>query len=150
MASFSELLRIHAELDEQFLLHQHALLHFDFKKAAQLLEKYRAALYEHMLFEENVLLPMYSTRAVIERSGETKLFLDEHVKMRNWIQLFSEMITELATQANPETRLLKLLDRESFFLKLCSHHDNREAKFLYPCLDAVTTEEERAQLLSSA
>jgi len=146
--SFSELLKIHVELDELFLLHQHALLHFEFDKAADLLKKYRATLNEHMRFEEDVLLPIYTSRAVIERSGETKLFLDEHKKMRDWVQLFSETIAELAQDPAPENKLLKLLDRESFFLKLCSHHDNREARFLYPSLDAATTNEERAQLLT--
>jgi hemerythrin-like domain-containing protein len=103
-----------------------------------------------MALEEEQLLPLYDERATPEAAGETRLFLDDHEKMRNWLQLFSETVAQLAAETSPEDLLLKLLDRESFFLKLCSHHDNREERFLYPALDKGTTETEREKLLESA
>jgi len=146
MPSFSDLLEIHRELDACFAEHQHALLHFEFERARDLLRTYETKLVAHMSFEENVLLPIYA-RAEPQRSGEAQLFLDEHEKMKNFVQMFFEALTELARENSPEPLLLKLLDREFFYLKLCSHHDNREAKFLYPGLDAVTTDTEKTELL---
>ena len=59
----------------------------------------------HMKYEEAVLLPLYEQRATIERGGETKLFLDEHEKMTNFIKLFLEPIDELANASSPEPLL---------------------------------------------
>jgi hypothetical protein len=148
MPSFSDLLEIHRELDACFAEHQYALLHFEFVRAGDLLRTYEAKLLAHMSFEEDVLLPIYG-RAETDRGGEAKLFLDEHEKMKNFIQMFFEALGELSRTNTPEPMLLKLLDREFFYLKLCSHHDNREAKYLYPGLDAVTSETEKTRLLMS-
>ena len=148
--SFSELLDIHRSLDELFARHQYALLHFDFTGAAELLAHYNEYLTAHMRHEEELLLPVYSERATIERGGDTKLFLDEHEKMRNFVAMLTEALAELANADPPEPKLLQLLDREFFYLKLCSHHDGREARFLYPALDTVTSDEERAELLEGS
>lgn len=150
MKSFSDLLKIHEKLDEDFRQHQYALLHFEFERAAKLLLAYRDRLLEHMSFEEEVLLPIYDQKATIAPAGETTLFLKEHEKMRDWIALFIDTIKKLQSEDPPEPVLLNLLDRENFYLKLCSHHDNREATFLYPGLDAVTSLEERVELLADA
>jgi hemerythrin-like domain-containing protein len=146
MLSFLELLDVHKDIDTLFAEHQYALLHFDFDLATARLKEYEAKLLTHMNDEEELLLPLYHERSVIKKGGELKLFLDEHEKMRGYVNLFLETVTSLALEARPEPLLLKLLDREFFFLKLCSHHDIREERFLYPALDEATTDEERSEI----
>ncbi|MBK9528413.1 MAG: hypothetical protein IPO41_08880 [Acidobacteria bacterium] len=41
----------------------------------------------------------------------------------------------------------QLLDREAFYLRLCSHHDRRRADYLYPILDALLADEEKYEML---
>src|SRR5262245_1362579 len=106
MRSFIDLLTIHRELDSLFTRHQHALLHFDFPSAGELLHAYKERLEHHMVFEEEHPIPLYEERASIERGGETKLFLDEHAKMRNFVQLFVEATDQLAGEGSPEDPVL--------------------------------------------
>jgi len=150
MDSFGELLEVHRDLDTVFRQHQHALLHFDLERAAELLRVYRGKLEQHMSFEEETLLPLYEERVKIERGGEVKLFIDEHEKMKNFVQLFIHATEQLSNESSQEDAVLTLLDREFFYLKLCSHHDTREARFLYPGLDAVMSAAERSDLLNAS
>jgi hemerythrin-like domain-containing protein len=146
MSSLSDLLQIHAELDVLFLRHQYALLRSEFDLAFTLLESYERSLLAHMTDEEEYLLPLYIERADIQRGGAVDLFVSDHEKMREWLKVFANTAESLKTGEDREKLLLELLDRESFYKRLCSHHDIRESRFLYPALDAITTEDERSQL----
>ena len=94
------------------------------------------------------MLPLYAEQAPTEKGGDVKLFLSEHEKMRQYVKLFTETTERLATESQPEKLLLQLLDRESFYKRLCSHHDLREGNVLYPALDGITTEAERSELFA--
>lgn len=148
MISFSELLVVHTRLDKMFEMHQFALLHFEFQEALERLKQYDAVLSVHMSHEEEILLPLYAKRAAIEKGGAVKLFLDEHEKMRQHVLLFMQTVEKLPSDPNTEKTLLMLLDRESFYKRLCSHHDLRESGILYPALDDITEADERSEILS--
>jgi hypothetical protein len=148
MKSFSKLMDLHREIDDIFFAHQSALLHFEFGQASTLLETYRTALLRHMQDEEDILLPLYAERAEAARGGAPQIFLDDHEKMRGFVELFFEQTAKLAAEPHPESGLLLLLDREAFYKRLCAHHDNRESGMLYPALDEVTSEAEKTDLLS--
>lgn len=147
MRTLSDLLRLHVELDEMFLAHQFLLLRFDFKRAFFLLEEYESYLLRHMKDEEEILMPVFKSRGFQTPGGNAQLFFKEHSRMRGWISFFKQQIAKLATDTEPEGDLILLLDRQSFFKRLCSHHDRREANFFYPELDRITTNIEKAELL---
>lgn len=148
MKTFGELLKLHREIDEMFFAHQCALLRFKFETALSLLERYETALLRHMRDEEDLLLPFYDKRCPATRNGATKLFLDDHEKMRSFVNLFKEETEKLADSPQPESVLLMLLDREAFYKRLCSHHDKRERETLYPALDEFTSEAEKLEMLA--
>ena len=147
MKKLSDLLTLHVELDEMFLAHQRRLLHFDFNGAFSILDEYESFLLSHMNDEEKILLPIYKSRGSQTPCGNAQLFLKEHSRMREWVTFFKQQITKLAADATPEGDLIRLLDRQSFFKRLCSHHDRREADFLYFELDRITSDSEKADLL---
>jgi len=147
MAVISDLMKVHKVIDDLFFEHQKALLHFDFEKALGMLRAYQSTLLSHMADEENVLLPVYSERAEFPDAGAPKLYFDDHTKMRSYIDLFMQETFGLASESEIERKLLQLLDREAFYMRLCSHHDRRESDFLYPILDALLSEEERREML---
>lgn len=148
--SFATLLDLHAELDDLFAEHQFALLHFDFDQALGKLRDYERCLLAHMVDEEEYLIPIYAERGEIPRAGAPKLFLDDHEKMRAHLSLFIETTESLQGEKEPEALVIKLLDREAFFKRLCGHHDIREREILYPVLDAVTDATERADLIEQS
>ena len=148
MKKISELLNLHLDLDRMFFDHQCSLLRFDFPAALARLEQYSKCLLVHMHNEENVLLPIYAERATIIKAATVQIFADDHDKMRNFIKLFEEQIAKLVSEPHPEAGLILLLDREAFYKRLCSHHDKREHEHLYPALDEVTSDAEKADILS--
>jgi hemerythrin-like domain-containing protein len=141
-------MQVHTVLDDMFFDHQRSLLHFEFDQALSLLEMYETTLLRHMLDEEMVLLPIYSERATQSGAGSPKLFFDDHAKMRSFVKLFKEATAALKGEPNVDKVLLQLLDREAFYLRLCSHHDKRETDFLYPILAGILSDEEERELMS--
>lgn len=147
MAVISDLMKVHKVIDELFFEHQRALLHFDFEKALRILIAYESTLLNHMADEESILLPVYEERADFPAAGSPKLFYDDHAKMRSHIELFKQKTSEMPAESELDRVLLQLLDREAFYLRLCSHHDRREADFLYPMLDGLLSDKEKHEML---
>lgn len=148
MRNISDLLQFHHELESHFERHQFALLHFDFEEALRHLDLYETELRKHIADEEEILMPIYAERGDLPRAGGVQLFLDEHEKLLAHLELFREQTKKLAIEKEPERGLILLLDRESFYKRLNSHHDNRERDIFFPILDRVTTEDEKADILA--
>ena len=148
MTYINDLKRVHHLIDEMFFDHQKALIHFEFNKALTLLEMYETVLLRHMQDEEMVLLPVYSERAKFAGAGAPKLFFDDHEKMRKFVELFKKKTVDLRRSIDLDKALLQLLDREAFYLRLCSHHDKRETDFLYPILEEILSDDEKYDLMS--
>ena len=146
--SFSELLRVHARLDELFLDHQRALLRLDLSTALDALEVYETELLAHMQDEEELMIPLYRERAEAPVGGTAEIFLGEHDKLRQFLVLFKEELAKMETSEDLERGVLFLLDSQHIFKRLLVHHDNREKKMLYPLLDQITTEQERDDLFA--
>ena len=66
--------------------------------------------------------------------------------MRRLVARFKEVAARLPEAEDMERAALRLLDAETAFKHLCEHHDAREEQILYPALDRVTTDEEKARL----
>jgi hemerythrin-like domain-containing protein len=148
MTYIKDLERVHLLLDDIFLDHRKALLHFEFEEALTLLEMYESILIRHMQDEELVLLPVYAERAEFSGAGSPKYFFDDHTKMRSYVELFKEKTAGLERELNIDKALLQLLDREAFYMRLCSHHDKRETDFLYPILEQILSQDEERELMS--
>ncbi len=146
--SFTDLLQVHARLDELFLAHQRALLRLDLKTAFSALEIFETELIAHMQDEEELMIPLYGERTEAPVGGATSIFLGEHDKMRQYLVLFKEEMTKLAAKKDLEREVIWLLDSQHLFKRLLVHHDTREKKMLYPLLDQVTTKEERDGLFA--
>lgn len=145
--SIASLMSVHDELDAIFLEHQRALLHLDRSTALTALERYEDCLMRHMNDEEDKLLPIYSERCEFPAVGAPKLYLDEHEKMRAHTALLIGSTAALADADDIEKAVLRLLGHEAFYLRLCGHHDKREAEYLYPLLDAALSDDEKLGLL---
>ena len=146
MKSFSDLLRLHHELDELFFEHQRALIRGDLEVALAKLEGYEKELLDHIWDEEEVLIPIYAARAEAPVGGSAEIFLNEHRKIREYLALFKAEFVKLSAAADLERAVIFLLDSQVIYKRLLVHHDTRERKFLYPLLDEITTEQEKPSL----
>ena len=147
MKNFIGLMQYHAELHELFYQHQRALLHLDFADAWRWLKEYETALLKHIRDEEELLFPLYDERAERVRGETIDVFMGDHQKMRLYLELYNKEVPTLREEAEPERKVLQILDSQGTFKRLCGHHDVRERKVLYTALDSLTTEEEKARLL---
>jgi len=145
--TFLSLLDIHRALDELFFEHQAALIGLDFDRARSRLAEHRSELREHMRYEEEVLLPVYERAGSIP-GGPIELFTGEHRRMMEFIDRFSVAVAELERAPDQVRGVIALLDDEAVFKSLCQHHDQRERNILFPALDRVTVDQERADLIA--
>ncbi|HEX7294957.1 MAG TPA: hemerythrin domain-containing protein [Pyrinomonadaceae bacterium] len=146
MKSFNDLLVIHRQLDQEFLEHQRALIRGDLIAALRRLDEYERQLLDHIKDEEEILLPIFGARVEAPVGGSAEIFRNEHIKIRDYVELLKAEIPKLSKAEDRERAAIFMLDSETTFKRLMVHHDNREQKFLYPRLDQVTTEGERAQI----
>ncbi len=146
------LMELHHGLEELFLEHQEALLALDVDEALRRLAAYERVLLRHMADEEERFIPVYAARAGRIEGGPVELFLGEHRKMREFLASFAEDLEQMRPRRGTELRraVLALFDRQAMYKHLVEHHDRREQNVLYPQLDRVTGEEERAALLGPA
>lgn len=145
--SFLAILAIHEHLDELFLLHQEALLKLDLTLAAARLQAFERELQTHIRVEEELLLPVYQRAGRIP-GGPIEFFTGEHQRLLAMLARFAETIEQLKhNQTDLDREVIRLFDAEAVFKSLMQHHDQRERNILYPKLDEVTEEAERAVLL---
>ena len=147
MTSFSDLLRLHRDLDDFFLEHHRALLRLNLERASEVLDRYERDLLAHIGDEENFMMPLYRQRANAPTGGAPEIFEGEHEKLRQFLMLFRAELEKLKWVDDLERGILFLIDSQHLFKRLLVHHDTREKKFLYPLLDEVTTEVERQSIL---
>ena len=151
--SFSSLKVLHERLDELFLLHQETLLdpHPDrvvwADRALDHLDRYEAALHEHIRLEEEILLPVYRRAGRIP-GGPEEFYTGEHAKLIKMLLSCREQLLRVRDGLVGRRRgTISLFDQESVLKSLTLHHHQREENLLFPTLDRVTDEVERSHLL---
>ena len=69
--------------------------------------------------------------------------------MLEFLTRFAATLDELKKESgDPVRRVIRLLDEEAMFKRLCDHHDMRERNIFFPALDRVTDETERLELIN--
>lgn len=142
--SFMEMLHVHSILSELFQLHQETLLDADIPLALKRLGEFEAALRSHIKDEEEVLLPVFERAGKVE-GCTAEILKFEHKRMLRFVSTFRKMLKRV--KKGNKRDMIRLLDMQSEFKRLVDHHDLRERNALYPVLDKVTKNSERALLL---
>ena len=144
---FSILLSEHDELEELFDKHQRALIVKDLGAAVATISKFENELKRHIAYEDEVLLPLFAAKRAETEGATLPIFHAEHRKLRETAANLSKSTAALSDSSDILGSILKLLDDESLFKGLFSHHALREENLFFPRLDACTTEFERKRAL---
>ena len=151
--TFSALKVLHERLDELFLLHQESLLDQTgdggewADRSLALLDRYEAALREHLRLEEELLLPVYRRAGKIP-GGPEEFYTGEHARLLTILARCRGLLLELRRGELERRRgTIRLFDEESVFKSLTQHHHQREENLLFPTLDEVADESERTRLI---
>lgn len=147
MTSFLDLLEVHRDLDELFLRHQEALLERDLPRAMGWLARHREAVVRHAHDEERELLPLYAS-VPRERRQAASVFVQEHQRLHEMLDRIETLLLSSADRPLEARTILHLLEREASYKHLFEHHDQRERSQLFPALDELVPEGQRAAILS--
>ncbi len=147
MTSFLDLLGLHRDLEELFLLHQEALVERDLARALELFARYRSAVQKHAEDEERELLPIYAS-VPRERRQAAEVFVQEHRRLHELLDRLEDLLASSVGRPLDTRTVLHLVEREATYKHLFEHHDQRERTQLFPALDQLVPEDQRAAILA--
>lgn len=148
MTTFHRLEEYHTELEALFARHQAAVVERRFDEARRLLLHYRGAVAAHAQEEELELLPVLRAYAGDVPGGTQEIFRKEHAKL---VAMIDEALETMGPPGSGGTtgQVIALLELEAHYKNLFAHHVLREHNVLFPTLDRVIGEPERARILGN-
>ena len=123
----------HDRLEELFKTFQ-KLKRSDFAKAKEAFKAFKFGLQRHIVWEEDLLFPLWEEKTGMSEGGPTFVMRAEH----RWIGEQLEAIHEKVAEQNPDSE-----QEEQALLDILGSHNMKEERVLYPSIDQVTTQEER-------
>lgn len=123
----------HERLDALFKSFQ-TLKRTDFSKAKSAFLEFKAGLQRHVVWEEDVLFPLWERKSGMTGGGPTIVMRSEHREIGEWL----EAIHRKLLAQNPETER-----EEETLLDLLDRHNMSEEEVLYPEMDRMISAEER-------
>jgi hemerythrin superfamily protein len=122
----------HDRLDALFQSFQ-TLKRHDFVKAKEAFKQFKFGLQRHIVWEEELLFPLWEEKTGMSEGGPTFVMRTEHRQIGQQLEAIHQKVAE----QNPESE-----QEEEALLKLLGSHNLKEERVLYPSIDDVTTPEE--------
>ena len=129
----------HDRLDELFKTFQQ-LKRSDFPKAKEAFKEFKFGLQRHIVWEEDVLFPLWEKKTGMSESGPTPVMRHEHRQIGQQLEAIHGKVSE----QNPDS------DKEEQALQdLLGSHNRKEELRLYPAIDQVAGTEGQEAILQS-
>ncbi len=109
----------------------------DFTKAAAAFVEFKFGLQRHIVWEEDVLFPKWEENSGMAEGGPTQVMRTEHRIIGDCL----EAIHQKVQANNPDSDL-----EEQRLLDVLKSHNMKEERILYPSIDQVISDGERAEL----
>jgi hemerythrin-like domain-containing protein len=129
----------HDRLDELFKNFQQ-LKRSDFAKARETFKEFKIGLQRHIVWEEELLFPMWEEKTGMIEDGPTPVMRFEHEQIKQLLDAIRQKVErqDLDTDRDEQT-----------LVNLLSSHNRKEERALYPAIDNVTSADERATVFSN-
>ncbi len=128
----------HDRLDGLFRRFQE-LKRADTPSAKQLFAQFKAGLERHIVWEEEILFPLFEARTGMCGCGPTAVMRLEH-------QQIKQHLAEIARRLGRDE--LAIESEEDALLGVLGMHNEKEENILYPIIDQVVTEQERDEVFA--
>ena len=128
----------HDELDD-FLKKFQSLKLKEYAQARAFFRKFKFGLQRHILWEEEILFPLFESKTGMTDSGPTAVMRQEHILIKAALEALHLKVQKNDPDSNKEE--LTLVD-------LLTSHNYKEEKILYPAIDKLTTAQEKAVLFN--
>ena len=129
----------HDRLEELFKKFQE-LKRTDFPKAKAFFKEFRFGLQRHILWEEEILFPLFEQKSGLIHGGPTEVMRSEH----RIIVKYLEAIHEKVKAHDPDSD-----NNEQMLLNTLFVHNQKEEHILYPAIDQSVSGQERAAVFTS-
>jgi iron-sulfur cluster repair protein YtfE (RIC family) len=129
----------HDRLDELFKTFQQSK-RSDFPKAKEAFTEFKFGLQRHIVWEEDLLFPIWEQKTGMSDSGPTPVMRNEHRQIGQQLEAIHQKVADQNPDSDQEE--LALLD-------LLGSHNRKEERALYPAIDKVTSPEERDTIFRS-
>jgi iron-sulfur cluster repair protein YtfE (RIC family) len=129
----------HDRLDEFFKTFQR-LKRTDFAKAKEAFKEFKVGLQRHIVWEEDILFPLWEKETGITEGGATSVMRTEHRQIGQHLEAIHQKVID----QNPDSD-----QDEQALLNLLGSHNIKEERVLYPGIDRVTSTEERATVFQN-
>ena len=123
----------HDRLDELFKTFQQ-LKRSDFAKAKEAFKEFKVGLQRHIVWEEDILFPLWEKETGIKEGGATSAMRTEHRQIGQHLDAIHQKVID----QNPDSD-----QEEQALLNLLGSHNMKEERVLYPGIDRVTSPTER-------
>jgi|SRR5579885_3507665 len=129
----------HGRLDSLFRSYQ-ALKRSDFPKAKEAFKQFRFGLQRHIVWEEELLFPVWEQKTGLAEGGPTSVMRMEHRQIGRWLEAIHDRVRAQDLESDEaEERLIAVLES----------HNRKEERILYPAIDQALDEEERASIYTA-
>jgi len=129
----------HDRLDELFKTFQ-KLKRSDFAKAKEAFKAFKFGLQRHIVWEEDVLFPLWEEKTGMSEGGPTFVMRAEHRQIGQQLEAINGKVAD----QNPDSD-----QEEQALLDLLGPHNMKEERVLYPAIDQLTSAEERATVFQN-
>ncbi len=123
----------HDRLDELFKTFQ-KMKRVDFPKAKKAFKAFKFGLQRHIVWEEDVLFPLWEEKTGMSEDGPTFVMRAEHRQIAQQLEAIHGKVAD----QNPDSD-----QEEQALLDLLGSHNMKEERVLYPAIDHLTSAEER-------
>jgi regulator of cell morphogenesis and NO signaling len=124
----------HDRLD-QLLATYRRLKRVDFDRAKPAFKQFKVGLQRHILWEERILFPLFEEKTGMHDHGPTVVMRAEHREIARRLEAMHHKVRAHDVESDRE---------EDALVEILSAHNNKEENILYPAIDRLIHDEERA------
>lgn len=106
-------------------------------RAKESFKEFKFGLQRHIVWEEDLLFPLWDEKTGMAEGGPTQVMRKEHRQIGECLEAIHQKVQEQNPDSDREERAL---------LELLGAHNMKEERVLYPSIDQVTSEEERTSI----
>ncbi len=128
----------HDRLDGLFKQFQ-ASKRSNFVRAKDCFRQFKIGLQRHIIWEEEILFPIFERETGMKETGPTEVMRSEHRQIRDLL----EAIHRKVQQQDPESDA-----EESGLLEVLGSHNQKEEQILYPMIDRLLGNQERQEIFT--
>ena len=111
----------------------------DIKRAETIFLSFKSEVERHIIWEEDILFPVFERKTGIKDAGPTSVMRIEHIEIKKYLQEIKRKLhaKKIQDPCKEEVALFKVL----------KSHNQKEENILYPGIDNLTSEQEKEQMI---